>query len=104
MQNLERPPGVFGKGSSQVLVNGNFTPTITMRPGEVQLWRFVNATEGNGAGVITAGTSKAGVFEAPQFNFVQTAQDGVQFSPTKLQCTAIPERRRVGGRTCSGRG
>lgn len=81
-QNLERPPGVFGKGSNQILVNGNFTPTITMRPGEVQLWRFVNATEGNGAGVITAGTSKAGVFEAPQFNFVQTAQDGVQFSPT----------------------
>jgi FtsP/CotA-like multicopper oxidase with cupredoxin domain len=53
------------------------TPTITMAPGEVQLWRFVNATEGNGAGII-----KNTVFQTPGFNFIQTAQDGVQFSPT----------------------
>ena len=52
-----------------------------MKPGEVQLWRFVNATQGNGEGVITAGTTNAGVFGAKTFKFVQTAQDGVQFSP-----------------------
>lgn len=80
--NLERNPKGTGKGSAQNLVNGMLTPTITMKPGEVQLWRLVNATEGNGAGVITAGTTGGGVFGATAFQFVQTAQDGVQFSPT----------------------
>jgi FtsP/CotA-like multicopper oxidase with cupredoxin domain len=79
--NLERNPQGTGKGGAQNLVNGLLTPTITMRPGEVQLWRLVNATEGNGAGVIKAGTTAGGVFGAPTFKFVQTAQDGVQFSP-----------------------
>ncbi len=79
--NLERNPQGTGKGGAQNLVNGLLTPTITMKPGEVQLWRLVNATEGNGAGVIKAGTTSSGVFGAPTFKFVQTAQDGVQFSP-----------------------
>jgi FtsP/CotA-like multicopper oxidase with cupredoxin domain len=72
-QNLERT--VKGKGSKQVLVNGKLTPTITMMAGEVQLWRFVNATEGNTQGIIT------GLQKNPGFTFKQTAQDGVQFSP-----------------------
>lgn len=81
-QNLERQPRGGGKGSDQVLINGKLTPTITMKPGEVQLWRFINATQGNNPfGVITAG-AKNEVFAAPQFQFKQTAQDGVQFSPT----------------------
>jgi FtsP/CotA-like multicopper oxidase with cupredoxin domain len=80
-QNLERPQRRGGKGSSQVLLNGQFTPTITMRPGEVQLWRLINATQGNGPGVINAGNYKLGVFGTKDFEFAQTAQDGVQFSP-----------------------
>ncbi len=80
-QNLERPKRVGGKGSNQVLVNGQLTPTITMRPGEVQLWRLINATEGNAAGIVNAGNFKTGVFQTTGFSFVQTAQDGVQFSP-----------------------
>jgi FtsP/CotA-like multicopper oxidase with cupredoxin domain len=80
VQNLERRPRT-SKGSNQVLVNGQLTPTITMKPGEVQLWRFINATQGNTAGIINAGNIKTGLFQAPQFQFVQTAQDGVQFSP-----------------------
>ena len=80
-QNLERFPRVPGKGGDQVLINGKFKPTITMKPGETQLWRLINATEGNTAGVIKAGTNKGGVFKANQFKFVQTASDGVQFSP-----------------------
>src|ERR1041384_5039113 len=59
--NLERNPQGGSKGSKQVVVNGQLTPTITMKPGEVQLWRFVNATQGNGEGVITAGTISGGV-------------------------------------------
>ena len=83
-QNLQRAGGGGGKkgegkGSKQVLLNGKLTPTITMKPGEVQLWRLVNATEGNvfGGGIID-GT----LFTAPGFAFRQTAMDGVQFSPS----------------------
>ena len=82
IQNLERSPrGATapvnpGKGSFQILVNGQLTPTITMQPGEVQLWRLINATEGNGPGII-----KNTLFQTPGFTFKQTAQDGVQFSP-----------------------
>jgi FtsP/CotA-like multicopper oxidase with cupredoxin domain len=86
-QNLERiknpgggGPPAQGRGSKQVLINGKLTPTITMRPGEVQLWRLVNATEGNNAGVITKD-----LFTTTGFNFRQTAQDGVQFSPDNYE-------------------
>jgi len=80
--NLERSPKTPGgpvnpgKGSALVLVNGLMSPTITMQPGEVQLWRMINATEGNGAGVI-----KSTLFQTAGFTFKQTAADGVQFSP-----------------------
>jgi len=74
-QNLERSPQ-GGANSKQVYVNGQLTPTITMAPGEVQLWRLVNATEGNNAGRIFPD-----LFQTAGFNFRQTAQDGVQFSP-----------------------
>jgi FtsP/CotA-like multicopper oxidase with cupredoxin domain len=80
-QNLSRSPrgagpAAEGKGSQQVLVNGKLTPTITMQPGEVQLWRLINATEGNGPGII-----KNNLFQTPGFTLKQTAMDGVQFSP-----------------------
>ena len=78
-QNLERNPRGQnpGKGGAQVLVNGLLTPTITMQPGEVQLWRLINATEGNSPGII-----KNTLFQTAGFQFKQTAMDGVQFSPT----------------------
>ncbi len=78
-QNLERG-GPGGKGIKQVLINGKLMPTITMQPGEVQLWRLVDATEGNNAGVIFPT-----MFQTQGFNFKQTAQDGVQFSPANYQ-------------------
>jgi FtsP/CotA-like multicopper oxidase with cupredoxin domain len=93
--NLERG-GPGGKGSNQVLVNGLLTPTITMQPGEVQLWRLINATEGNGSGIINVGSYPAGqtpfvtqftgLFQTTGtgFKFQQTAMDGVQFSPTNF--------------------
>lgn len=80
IQNLERSPrgakGPVSGGKAQTLVNGKPTPTITMQPGEVQLWRLINATEGNGPGII-----KNNLFQTPGFTFKQTAMDGVQFSP-----------------------
>lgn len=78
-QNLERG-GVGGKGIKQVLVNGKLTPTIKMQPGEVQLWRLVNATEGNGPGII-----QNSLFQTAGFTYKQTAQDGVQFSPVSYK-------------------
>ena len=79
-QNLERPQRTAGTGSRQVLVNGKLAPTITMRPGEIQLWRMVNGTQGSTTGMINAGNFKTGLFTAAKFGVVQTAQDGVQFS------------------------
>lgn len=71
--NAERPGP---NGNEQMLVNGLATPTITMAPGDVQLWRTVNAT---------AGDNFIPNYQALQttngFVFKQTAQDGVQFSP-----------------------
>lgn len=82
-QNLEKPknpkgggPPGQGKGIKQVLVNGKLTPTITMAPGEVQLWRMINATDGNNPGKLTND-----LFQTAGFTFKQTAADGVQFSP-----------------------
>jgi FtsP/CotA-like multicopper oxidase with cupredoxin domain len=84
-QNLERKtPRGSGPATDQVFVNGQLTPVITMKPGEVQLWRFINATEGNVPGIIDGKTTKEGLFGVKPlsgFGFVQTAQDGVQFSP-----------------------
>jgi FtsP/CotA-like multicopper oxidase with cupredoxin domain len=70
--SLESPlsaPGKFTPGSPPQLVNGQLTPTITMRPGEVQLWRIVNASV---QGSVKVQFTPAGI------NFRQTAQDGVQ--------------------------
>ena len=78
-QNLERSPRGEnqGLGGKTTLVNGLLKPTIKMRPGEVQLWRFINATEGNAQGII-----KNTLFQTPGFTFKQTAMDGVQFNPS----------------------
>ncbi|MFL6276708.1 MAG: multicopper oxidase domain-containing protein [Blastocatellia bacterium] len=65
-------PGQQDKGPD-LSVNGQYWPVIHMRPGEVQMWRFVN-TSGR------AGT----YFLGPPANFQwkQLAQDGVQFNDT----------------------
>lgn len=68
--NLMRNPGANIK-SDLVYVNGQYTPVLTMKPNEMQLWRFVNACH-----------QKAIPFDAPTgIKWVQTAQDGVQFNP-----------------------
>ncbi|HXI25676.1 MAG TPA: multicopper oxidase domain-containing protein, partial [Pyrinomonadaceae bacterium] len=69
-----------GPVANPVLVNGMLTPTITMVPGEVQLWRLVNATEGNAGGII-----QNSLFQTPGFTFKQTAMDGVQLSPSNYK-------------------
>lgn len=82
-----------GPESQRVLVNGKLTPTLTMLPGEVQLWRFIDATEGNAEGVIS------GLFQAQGFSFRQTAFDGVQFSPTNFTNQPFLNNQVPGGLT-----
>lgn len=36
-------PGEWEKMKRQILINGEMAPTITMRPGEIQRWRFIHA-------------------------------------------------------------
>ena len=58
------------RGGTDFVVNGVRQPQVTMRPGEVQLWRIVN-----GAGI------NAVFFQAPKgLQWRQIAQDGVQFA------------------------
>jgi FtsP/CotA-like multicopper oxidase with cupredoxin domain len=68
--NLLRAPGTTA--SDIVCVNGQMAPVVEMAPGEVQMWRIVNACHqaavpinGPGGGI----------------KWVQTAQDGVQLHP-----------------------
>ncbi len=100
-QNLERQGVNFGSiGPGVLALNGvsiyknNTTgqavaPVIDMRPGEVQLWRVLNATNGSIFKGIT-GAAGPGVifpdfFQTAGFSFKQTAKDGVQFSPTNYK-------------------
>ena len=68
------------KGPAAALVNGVSQPTLTMKPGEIQLWRVLNATVGSGG----SGTIGPAIFKTAGFTFVQIAQDGVQFNKANL--------------------
>jgi FtsP/CotA-like multicopper oxidase with cupredoxin domain len=69
------PAGQQDKGQQDkgpdFTVNGRFQPVIDMAPGEVQLWRIANTSGRSGA--------YFGNF-APGIQWMQIAQDGVQFA------------------------
>ncbi len=68
-----------GTGPPPFSVNGQQQPTLTMYPGQVQLWRIVNASPISGfyLAALPAG-----------FAWRQTAQDGVQFDDQNYQSRA----------------
>jgi FtsP/CotA-like multicopper oxidase with cupredoxin domain len=74
---LERSGG--GAPPTPFSVNGEQQPTLTMYPGQVMLWRIVNAspTDGFYLPALPAG-----------FTWRQTAQDGVQFDDQNYQSRA----------------
>jgi FtsP/CotA-like multicopper oxidase with cupredoxin domain len=82
-------PTAGGPGSPGVpvlSVNGRRSPVVTMRPNQVQLFRFVNGAERDGVlfqnfAVSTNGNSVScsKPSTAPCVHWNQTAQDGVQF-------------------------
>jgi FtsP/CotA-like multicopper oxidase with cupredoxin domain len=57
-------------------VNGQLNPVISMKPGEVQMWRIVNTSGRAGAYFLGPPTG---------FQWKQLAQDGVQFQDTTYQ-------------------
>jgi FtsP/CotA-like multicopper oxidase with cupredoxin domain len=76
-------PKLFGGGSdpglTQLSVNGRIQPVLTMRPGEVQLWRIVNTA--SRSFVILVGPPTG-------FHWRQLAQDGVQFAQENYERSA----------------
>jgi FtsP/CotA-like multicopper oxidase with cupredoxin domain len=64
-------------------VNGRQNPIMTMAPGEVKMWRIVNASSRAGAYFI--GPPKG-------FHWKQIAQDGVQFHPSNWEDPANMDR------------
>jgi FtsP/CotA-like multicopper oxidase with cupredoxin domain len=87
-----------GKNNRQPLVNGLLTPTITMRPNEVQLWRFINATTGGAPG--RGGGIKPAL--PAGFTVKQTSMDGVQFSPNNYQSQPFLSNKIPGGLVLAG--
>jgi FtsP/CotA-like multicopper oxidase with cupredoxin domain len=93
LPNLERVVG----GTRTVVTNGTQVvkagtnpvtpqkaPTIVMRPGEIQLWRVINAQVQNRL-TNTKFTGVSGATVSPLPKFRQIAQDGVQFSLVNYQ-------------------
>lgn len=91
-----------GPSSSQVAVNGQMIPTVTMKQGEVQWWRIVNACQkahgieqfffvddAQFQGWIRNGTKLGGPLPVIQPGVIpslnQCAQDGVQFAWENFQ-------------------
>ena len=73
-----KTPGQIG-GAAPFSINGQQLPTVSMNPGEVQLWRIVNASTISGfyLKALPAG-----------FTWQQTAQDGVQFDDANFHSRA----------------
>jgi FtsP/CotA-like multicopper oxidase with cupredoxin domain len=74
------PPNLYtggaGTGANKIAftVNGRPQPTISMKSGEVQLWRIVNTAARSGAYFVPP---------VQGLQWKQLAQDGVQFSPSR---------------------
>jgi FtsP/CotA-like multicopper oxidase with cupredoxin domain len=92
---VEPGPPIFtcASGDPLPLVNGQVQPTIQMQPGEIQRWRFVNATMQQVAhltyrflGEPEYAASKGGAFpSSPGYvpTIRQIAYDGVQLAPER---------------------
>ena len=83
-QVQEHQPGLGGgEPPAAALINGQGNPILTMKPGEIQRWRIIGATQNVNA-QFTVGLP-------PGFTYAQIALDGVQFSPENYVCQPILE-------------
>jgi FtsP/CotA-like multicopper oxidase with cupredoxin domain len=90
--NLLGAAGTAGGGP--FAVNGRIQPKMTMRPGEVQLWRMVNSS--SRSGMFFAGFQTSAGQPAP-FAWKQIAQDGVQFFDINYRNSQNPTFTMVAG-------
>jgi FtsP/CotA-like multicopper oxidase with cupredoxin domain len=68
--NLER--GSNQQNVEELSINGRRQPVVTMKPGQVQLWRIVNGAHRSGVFFVAPNPSR--------IQWAQTAQDGVQLN------------------------
>lgn len=80
-----------GYSSPALLVNGQASPMVTMRPGEVQRWRLVDATM-QGSAQISIGIESGGTKSKLKPKLKQIAQDGVQFAPANYASQPLLEQ------------
>jgi FtsP/CotA-like multicopper oxidase with cupredoxin domain len=83
LMSAQGSPAPNAQGTTKeplVFVNGVHQPYVTMRPGETQLWRMLNACAQVQVGItgITPVPSASAVAQG-QVTYKQIAQDGVQF-------------------------
>jgi FtsP/CotA-like multicopper oxidase with cupredoxin domain len=88
-------------------VNGQYKPVISMRPGEVQMWRIVNTSGRAGAYFLgppgspvpqITGCPTVPANTSTDFQWKQLAQDGVQFNNTNYQMAVPPFLMAAGNR------
>ncbi len=83
INQLGTVPNLFaggGPGAMPFSVNGRLQPKVTMRPGEVQLWRIANTSSRSGAFIVGFSANTSVDPASAGFSWKQIAQDGVQFS------------------------
>jgi FtsP/CotA-like multicopper oxidase with cupredoxin domain len=97
VQNLSETPSLLDKGRRgsvappALFVNGLYQPVISMRPGEIQLWRLVNAS-------VRAVTTLTGFGSDGDPEIRQIAQDGVQFKFENYQNQPLLGKQRTDAR------
>ena len=77
------PLNTCAGGDPRTLVNGQLQPTITMKPGEIQRWRFVNATMQQVSYLTYAFVPKNSADSAAVPVIRQIAYDGIQLAPER---------------------
>jgi FtsP/CotA-like multicopper oxidase with cupredoxin domain len=84
--NVFDPNGPPGAPRPRISVNGRLDPLVAMRPGEIQMWRIVNADFRDALQFVSfptkSGTPCANpsAVVGPRVDWRQIAQDGVQFN------------------------
>jgi FtsP/CotA-like multicopper oxidase with cupredoxin domain len=82
-------PDPNGPNAVNILVNGQYQPTIQMQPAEVQRWRFIGATMQLSA-IVELELFSASEPEKQLSVMYQIAQDGIQF--TNDQWSTTPQQ------------
>lgn len=82
VQQIALGTNLFQQGRPrQILVNGQLSPRITVKPGEIQRWRIVNATMSSQA--------MLNIKLDPRLQLKQIAMDGIRLSPVNYLCQPL---------------